>query len=225
MSTLSFEYWTDPMCIWALIAQPRLERLLDHFRGQLAVQHKIVPVFGSFPQRFAPGGSWSKAGIEGRVATTARVAAQHGFPQVTGEVWGKHAVTSSWAPSLAIKAVTDMESQGLCKPEISGLYTWRLREAFFIDERNIMARSVQLEVAEELGLAREPIERRLDDGRAMALLWEDADERDRKRIQGSPTYVFDGGRAMLFGNFDEGVLRGTVQALLEGSAEGCSTCG
>ena len=225
MDNLSFEYWTDPMCIWALIAQPRLERLLDHFRGQLAVEHRIVPVFGSFPQRFAPGGKWAKAGVEGRIAATRRVAAKHGYPQVTGEVWSKHAVTSSWAPSLAIKAVTDLERRELCKPETCGLYTWRLREAFFIDERNITERGVQLEVAEELGLARELIERRLDDGTAIALLWEDAEAREQKRIQGSPTYVFDGGRAMLFGNFDEGVLRATVQAMLDNQAEGCSSCG
>lgn len=220
---LHFEYWTDPMCIWALIAQPRLERLLAYFGDCVAVTHRVVPVFGSFPERFAPGGKWHAAGIEGRVATTARVAQERGVAGVSGVGW-RLPLSSSWAPSVAIKAVADLERTEGCAAGTCGLYTRRLREAFFVEDRNITQRAEQLAVAEALELPRAALERRLDDGSAMALLVEDADQRERKRIQGSPTYVFDGGRAMLFGDFDEDVLRATVQALLRAGEPGGSPC-
>ena len=83
---------------------------------------------------------------------------------------------------------------------------------------------MQLEVAEGLGLPRGPIEQRLDDGSALAAVCEDHAEKERLRIQGSPTYVFDGGRAMLYGNFDYGILRSTVEELVRGAGPGGSAC-
>ncbi len=53
---------------------------------------------------------------------------------------------------------------------------------------------------------------------------EDHAEKERLRIQGSPTYVFDGGRAMLYGNFDYGILRSTVEELVRRAGPGGSAC-
>ena len=119
---------------------------------------------------------------------------------------------------MAIKAVFAVA------PEAGPTYQNALRERFFVDEANTALREVQLEVAEALGLAREPIERRLDDGSALAAVCEDYAEKERLRLQGSPTYVFDGGRAMLYGNFEYGVLRATVDELLRGIHPGGSAC-
>ena len=83
---------------------------------------------------------------------------------------------------------------------------------------------MQLEVAEELGLPRGAIESRLDDGSALAAVCEDQAEKERLHIQGSPTYVFDGGRAMLYGNFDFGILHSTVEELVRGMGPGSSAC-
>ena len=85
-------------------------------------------------------------------------------------------------------------------------------------------RTVQLSLAEAEGLVRAPIETQLDDGTALAAVWEDHTEKERLRIQGSPTYVFDGGRAMLYGNFDYRILRSTVEELVQGSRPGRSPC-
>lgn len=108
--------------------------------------------------------------------------------------------------------------------EAGPTYQRALRERFFVGEANIALRRVQLEVAEELALPRAPIEQRLDDGSALAAVWEDHTEKERLRIQGSPTYVFDGGRAMLYGNFDYGILRSTVEELVRGAGPGGSAC-
>jgi predicted DsbA family dithiol-disulfide isomerase len=134
------------------------------------------------------------------------------------------APASSWAPAAAIKAVFALERSGEIAEESGARFQRALRETFFVSEKDIARRDVQLSVAESFGLPRAPIEALLDDGTALAAVWEDYMEKERLKIQGSPTYVFDGGRAMLYGNFDYGMLRCTVQELARGIPAGCSAC-
>lgn len=220
---LEFAYWSDPLCIWALVAQPRLDRLLDTFGDRLAVDYRVVPVFGSLPWRFSAG-PWASAGIDGRVEATRRIAREHGRDDVTGECWRACVPASSWSPGAAIKAVCALERAGRVAPATGAAYQRRLREAFFVDHLDVAHRAVQLRLAEELDIPRAPVEQHLDDGTALALLWEDHRLREELQIQGSPTYVFDRGRARLYGNFPAGVLEATVRELIRGQAPGCSSC-
>ena len=82
----------------------------------------------------------------------------------------------------------------------------------------------RLEAAEALELPRADLEQRLDDGTALAALWEDHNERESLKIQGSPTYLFDGGRARLYGGFGYGILHATVDQLVHGHCPGGSDC-
>lgn len=218
---LQFSYWSDPLCIWALVAQKKLDRVLTELGEHVRVDYRIVPVFGSVPWRFTSG-PWAKDGVDGRVAATRRIAEQSGRTDVSGECWRRALPASSWAPAAAIKAVFALEEER--GDDFGAGYQRALRERFFVAEANIARRAVQLEVAEELGLPRAPIEARLDDGSALAAVCEDHAEKERLRIQGSPTYVFDGGRAMLYGNFDYGILRSTVEELVRGAGPGGSAC-
>lgn len=218
---IHFSYWSDPLCIWALVAQQKLERVLVELGERIRVDYRIVPVFGSVPWRFTQG-AWAKDGVAGRVLATRKIAAEGGRKDVSGECWQRAMPSTSWSPAAAIKAVFALEDgRG---EEFGPLYQRALRERFFVDEKDISQRNVQLEVAEALALPRGPIERRLDDGSALAAVWEDHAEKERLHIQGSPTYVFDGGRAMLYGNFDYGILRSTVEELIRGAGPGGSAC-
>jgi len=218
---LRFSYWSDPLCVWALVAQQKLDRVLTELGAQVEVDYRVVPVFGSVRQRFAEG-PWAKEGIEGRIAATRRIAEQGGRPEVTGECWRRAMPSTSWAPAAAIKAVFALEDgRG---DESGASYQRALRERFFVGEENIALRRVQLEVAEELDLSRASIEASLDDGSALASVFEDYAEKERLRIQGSPTYVFEGGRTIPHGNFGYGILRTTVEELLRGAGPGGSAC-
>ncbi len=218
---LKFSYWSDPLCVWALVAQQKLERVLAELGEHIRIDYRVVPVFGSVRWRFAQG-PWAKDGVDGRVLATRKIAEQGGRTDVSGECWRRAMPSSSWAPAAAIKAVFALEDgRG---EELGPTYQRTLRERFFVGESNIALRSVQLEVAEELGLPREALEQRLDDGSALAAVCEDHAEKERLRLQGSPTYVFDGGRAMLYGNFDYGILRSTVEELVRGAGPGGSAC-
>jgi predicted DsbA family dithiol-disulfide isomerase len=220
---IRFSYWSDPLCVWAFVAQDKLDRLIERHGGDLQIAYHVVPVFGSLHQRFTQG-SWAGGGVEGRVKVTAEIAARFGHPEVSGECWRAAARSSSWSPGAAIEAVCVAERAGELEDGCTGRYQLALRRAFFVDDRNIAQREVQLTVAEACGLARAPIEAALDDGRALAALWEDHAQRERLGIQGSPTYVFDQGRAMLYGNVSEGVIMATVDELLSGVAPGRSEC-
>ena len=220
-SRLRFSYWSDPLCIWALVAQRKLERVLEEITDRVRVDYRIVPVFGSVPWRFAHG-PWAKEGVEGRVAATKRIAEAGGRSDVSGECWVRAAPATSWAPAAAIKAVFALEDRE--GEQVGPTYQRLLRERFFVREENIALRRVQLELAEEMKLSVALVEARLDDGSALAAVCEDHAEKERLRIQGSPTYVFDGGRAMLYGNFDYGILKSTVEELLRGIGPGGSAC-
>ena len=223
MTRIEFGYWSDPLCIWALVAQQKLDRLLAELGRHLVVDYRVVPVFGSVPWRFSKG-PWAKDGIEGRVAATRHIAEQGGRTDISGECWRSAAPASSWATATAIKAVFAMEARHQVPSESGARYQRALRDAFFVAEANVARRDVQLRVAEAQGLPRAPIEEQLDDGTALAAVWEDHMEKERLRIQGSPTYVFDGGRAMLYGNFEYGMLRSTVDQLVRGIHPGSSAC-
>lgn len=217
-----FGYWTDPLCIWALVSQPKLDRLLEELGDDLDVDHRTVPVFGSVSWRLRDG-PWAGGGVDGRVEATRRIAREHGRDDVSGEVW-RLGPTSSWAPGAAVKAVFAAEAAGEAPGGCGAVYERALRERFFADDRDVTRRDEQLAVAEALSIPRAAIERRLDDGSAIAALWEDHRLREALHIQGSPTYVFDDGRAMLYGDFRFGVLRATAEQLVQGLVPGASRC-
>ena len=221
-ATVPFDYWSDPLCIWAYVAQDKLDHLLGLHANTLTVHYRVVPVFGSVRWRFEKG-PWAKDGVLGRVRQTREIAQRFGHSEVTGEVWRIACPESSWSPGSAIKAVGVLEEEGVVGAGVLAHYQWCMRQRFFVDNSNIGARAVQLEVAEACGVPRAPLERLLDDGRALALLWEDAQEKERRGIQGSPTYVFDGGRAVLYGNVSARIIEATAEELLSGLA-GCSAC-
>jgi predicted DsbA family dithiol-disulfide isomerase len=220
---LSFQYWSDPMCIWAFVGQSKLDRILDEWGAFIDVDYRLVPVFGSVPWRYSEGG-WAQAGPEGRRESTRKLAEQHGIDGVTGEIWTRCTPHSSWSSGAAAKAVFEMEADDDAEAGAGAAYLLELREHFFRRNRNICQRVEQLDVAERVGIDRGAFERRLDDGSALACLWEDANQREDLGVRGSPSYVFDGGRAVLYGNFPFSVLHSVVDELINGLELGGSGC-
>ena len=220
---IEFEYWSDPLCIWAYVAQPKLEAVLEKHGDLLAPRYRVVPVFGSVPQRFTTG-SWADKGPKGRAEATKRVASEHGHDDVNGECWLEDCPASSWAPGLALSAVFRMVDEGAVSLQQAAQYQWRMRQRFFVNNENVARREVQMSLAEETDIPRAALECRLDDGSAMSALWEDHARRETLGLRGSPTFVFDGGRAMLYGNFSEAVLNATVEELVKGLVAGGSQC-
>lgn len=220
---LRFEYWSDPLCIWAYVAQSKLERVIEEWGPHLSIHYRIVPVFGSLPRRFASG-SWSSGGPEGRRVATAEVARAQGCEGVTGELWTGDMPSSSWPAGAAAKAAFLLEERSLAEPGSGAAYLRALRRRAFEANENICRRTVQLSVAEAIGVDPQRLDALLDDGLPYALLAEDDEDRRTAGVRGSPSYVFDGGRAVLYGNFPFEVLHATMEQLLRGLGIGASAC-
>lgn len=215
-------HWSDPMCVWAYVADPRVDHILDSFGDSLAISWRAVPVFGDIPARF-DGGAWA-SGREARAASTASTAARFGFENVTGQVWIDDTPSSSWPACAAFASTALLEERGELPNGAANGYLRALRRTFFEDNRNIARTSVLDEVAESLGLPVGALQTMRADGTAWQLVARDVGERERLHVRGSPTWVFDGGREMLYGNVSEAIVRVTVQELLREAGFGCSHC-
>ena len=139
---LSFSYWSDPMCIWAYVAQPKLDRLLAETDGRLDIEYRVVPVFGSMQARFRDG-PWAKAGPAGRVKVTRDIAREHHCDEVSGECFRGDIPASSWAPGVAIKAVALCERDQLLAHGATSDYLRKLRAALLVENKNIARRQIR----------------------------------------------------------------------------------
>lgn len=210
---IRFDYWSDPLCIWACVGQKRLDDLMVDRAGVLKAWHRVVIVFDSVPWRFEKG-PWKDDGPRGRVEATRNIAMRFGREDIDGSIWMRDPPASSWGPGAAVRAAYLAEEQGAAERLTGVTYERTLRERMFVDNLNIARREVQLETAEASGIAPAILEQRLQDGSAMAALAEDQRLKQSLGIQGSPTYVFDNGRAILYGNFPLGILHATVDELV-----------
>jgi len=91
---------------------------------------------------------------------------------------------------------------------------WRLRRAFFHECRDISQRKVQHAIAEQIGISLASVEAEINSGAAFASLAADYQQRDRLRIEGSPTYVLNQGRQKLYGNLGYRVIEANIRELL-----------
>jgi len=213
-TSLAIDYFSDVLCVWAYCGQIRIDELCRAFGDRIAIRYRFLSVFGNTPRKIGAG--WAeRGGFEGYAAHVSSVAAR--FPHVSAhaEAWARVRPASSSAAHLFLKAV--QLSEDSAAPAASGLLEkaiWATRCAFFGEARDVATRPVQMEIAEQLGLSRSPIEAALDDGRAFAALCEDNEAQLTQKIEGSPTLVFNEGRQKLYGNVGYRIIQANIEELL-----------
>lgn len=224
------DHFSDLLCIWAYAAQIRVDELKHEFGDEVSFDYHFVSVFGATAERIGEG--WAdRGGYAGFGAHVLKVAA--GFPhvEVHPQIWQGDAPASSAQAHLFLKAVQLMQQQdaALAALRFDGRTlleeaAWRLRLAFFRDNRNIARRDVQLAVAQELGLAVDKVEAMMDNGEAMAALCRDAELCRERGISGSPTYVLNEGRQTLYGNVGYKLIAANVNEVLHRPEHQASWC-
>ena len=55
MEPIRIFYFSDILCIWAYIAQIRLDELQTTFQEKIAIQYHFVPVFGNAREKLEKG--------------------------------------------------------------------------------------------------------------------------------------------------------------------------
>ena len=78
-----------------------------------------------------------------------------------------------------------------------------------------------LEIA---GIALEPVNKALNDGSAMALLMADYQQAKALSLKGSPSYIIDNGRQVLYGNVGYRVLLTNIEEHLKQPAAEANWC-
>jgi predicted DsbA family dithiol-disulfide isomerase len=216
MSATSIDHFSDTLCIWAYVAQIRVDELRDRFGDRIAVAYRFIDIFGSTELKIGQG--WKdRGGFDGYADHVTEIAA--GFPHVVvhPEVWRGCRPRSSGTSHLFLKAVQ------LVAPSVEEVAR-RVRTAFFRDARDVGEVAILREIVSELGLDTEAIDRMFASGAAMAALSEDAKIGERFRVEGSPTYVLNEGRQKLYGNVGYKVIEANVLELIEAPEGRASWC-
>jgi predicted DsbA family dithiol-disulfide isomerase len=230
--TIHISYVSDVLCVWAYVAEARLDQLRKEFGPSIELEYRFIPIFGATRYRIAEG--WKdRGGYAGFGAHVREVA--KGFPHVTiaAGVWDEVAPTTSAAAHEMLCALRLLEDEGALgtdrRADLDGrtLFEetiWRVRTAFFEHARDISDRRVLLEVFGEAGLPIPEIEAKLSSGEALAEVCRDIELRDQLSIEGSPTYYLNQGRQKLYGNVGYRVVSANLRELIEQPGHQASWC-
>lgn len=224
MSKIEICAYSDALCIWAYVAERRLDELAENFGDQVAINARFCSVYPD---------AWSKiehkGGFEAYNRFTRDVAERYPHIAVHDDVWLAARPRTSFSPHVFLKAVALVENEQAEQDEQDGplpyldrLPTKALREmraAFFAEARDISDRQVHREIAERLGLDYDRIDAKIRSSEAVAAVASDYDLAQKHGIQGSPTILMNEGRQKLFGNVGYRLLEANVQELLRRKPE------
>lgn len=216
---VSITYFSDVLCIWAYASHIRLEEIARNFGADVQIDYRFCSVFGNTADKIARG--WAdKGAYDGFNRHLREVGKKFSHIDVHPELWLSTKPASSDSAHLFIKAVQIVElksegggNSGVGSP-LSAQLIWQLRRAFFHECRDISQRKVQYAVAEQIGIPLAPVEAEVNSGAAFASLAADYQQRDRLKIEGSPTFVLNQGRQKLYGNLGYRVIEANIRELL-----------
>ena len=216
--TVKIEYFTDILCVWAYLAQIRMDELKAEFTDEVEIEYRFVPIFGAAKSSIE--NNWKEqggaAGYNSKLQSMAK-----DWPHITlsPDLWTSVAPESSTSPHLYLKAIqllTSVERSG-CEPIENVPWEtaiWMFRKAFFSDARDIGDRHVQDDIALSLGLSAKDIHSLIDNGKAYAALESDRLAAEEYKVPGSPTLVLNEGRQLLYGNVGYRIIEANVRELL-----------
>jgi predicted DsbA family dithiol-disulfide isomerase len=98
------------------------------------------------------------------------------------------------------------------------------RKGFFVEALDIGNMQVVLEMAAAGGFDRADLEARIESGQALAALMADYERAKDLSIKGSPSWVLNNGRQILYGNVGYRVLSANIEELLKSTEHEASWC-
>lgn len=214
--TLKLEYYSDILCVWAWIAQTRLDELQNNFADQITVKSHFINVFGDAPGKFAT--QWKDKGeLSGYRAHLEEVIEPFGL-KIHKDTWRDTVPLSSLNAHLVAKAVENTTNEETLAQALR-----RIRQAFFEEAKDVSDFDSLIEIVSSLPLDSQELREEIATGRAASALMNDYKQAENLKLRGSPSFVLDGGRQILFGNVGYRVLHANVEELLA-SEENATWC-
>lgn len=230
--TVKADYFNDVLCIWAYIAQIKVDELNKQFASDIELEYRYLPLFTDYPGRMHR--NWQeKGGMQGLNRMMQKLAHRYDYIEVHPEVCLMELPASSATAHEFLKALQLLERREIISSarepkwhlrRLSEQFAWEIRLRFFRDGDNISRRHYLMELTESFDIPRAPLEAVLNDGEALASLFDDAAAKEKMLIEGSPTFVFNEGRQKLYGNVGYRIIEANVQELLSHAETDASWC-
>ena len=215
---IKIDYYTDILCVWAWIAQRRVDELNKKLGNSIQLQHHYMDIFGNTAEKIQT--QWGDRGsYQGFCEHVLHSAAPFKETPVNPLVWSKVRPSSSANPHLILKAVALAYNQ-----ETSINMALVLRRAFFVDAKDISHFSVLYDFLAQQQLDSQLIEQCIYQGTAIAALMKDYKQAKEQNIKGSPSYILDGGRQVLYGNVGYRIISTNIEELLSQETGEASWC-
>ena len=224
------DYYSDVLCIWAYLAQIKLDELRAKFGDRVQLDYRFVSVFGSVRSKIELG--WAeRGGLAGYAEHVRQIVKRFDHVEVHADVWTRVVPASSLGVHTLLKAAALLVHEGVVRPIRAGSerplleqLAWDFRLAFFRDARDIAQPDVQMNVAQSLGFPTDPLRARIEDGRGLAALHDDHGDAAGQSVSGSPTFLLNENRQRLYGNVGYRILEANVQELLRDNRDRASWC-
>lgn len=215
---LVIDYYTDILCVWAWVAQRRIDELNQALGSQIEFQYYYVDVFGDVSTKMDT--HWKpKGGYAGFAQHVNQSASVFENALTNSKIWSEVRPSTSANAHLMLKAIELAHDK-----RISIDMALNFRKAFFIDALDISDLEVLFSLAESNDLALPLIKSKLQDGGAIVALMQDYQLSKSQNLKGSPSYVIDNGRQTLYGNVGYRVLLANVKELLRNPVDEASSC-
>ncbi|GAB5450832.1 MAG: hypothetical protein Hals2KO_11600 [Halioglobus sp.] len=215
---LSVNYFSDVLCVWAWIAQRRVEELSAQFGDSITIVHRYMDIFGAVDQKM--DNQWGqRGGYDGFAAHVSDAVDGFDHAPVHPETWRSNRPQTSGNAHLIIRAV------GLAEGEaVATAFARNVRGAFFEHAVNIADWNALLRLLDDDQLSRQRVLGHIEDGSAMAALLSDYQAARNLNLKGSPSYVMNDERQILYGNVGYRVLSANVEELLKQVNHEASWC-
>jgi predicted DsbA family dithiol-disulfide isomerase len=216
--TIFIDYYSDVLCIWAWIAQARLEELERQWNGKISIRHRYIDVFGDSHNKISR--KWGALdGFEKYASHVFESAEKFEHCVVHPDTWNKVRPRSSMQSHLFLKAA------GLVAGEDTvAALALRIRQAFFVETRDVSELDALMELARQNSLNCDALRKALRNGEAMAALSTDLQDAAALAVRGSPTWVLNEGRQLLYGNVGYRILNANIDELLKHPGAEASWC-
>jgi predicted DsbA family dithiol-disulfide isomerase len=223
MTTIHIDYFTDILCVWAYIAQARINELHEEFENEISLSSHYLPIFGHVHKKIEQ--QWkNKDGINGYASHVQSVAKGFDHIQLHPDIWVKNTPTSSLPAHLYLSAIKLLERNAECQKGTEARISWALREAFFIHCKDISDRNTLVELIKDANINIDILHKHIDSGAAFAVLSEDMKMAMDMNIKSSPTLIFNEDRQRLTGNVGYKIIQANIRELLNSPNKQHSWC-
>lgn len=217
-SPLVVDYYSDILCVWAWVAQRRIDELNKQLGDKIELKYHYLDVFGDATNKIST--QWQERGGYGGFSThVVESASIYEDAPVNTSIWSKTRPTSSANPHLVLKAI---ELTYSCQQSIE--LSLKFRQAFFVEAKDISHLDILFAIIEDAGLDSMQVNTAILDGSAMAGLMHNYQQAKTLGLKGSPSYIIDNGRQILYGNVGYRVLLANIEEQLNKPQSEASWC-